>query len=88
MSGFMSQAAGVRGVIGGSSSCRNIRSVRRHARRHGQLTMSDHLAFWRAQSLARQYSRRVHTIGWSLHLRVVLVLIFLAAGLTAGAMFA
>jgi hypothetical protein len=50
--------------------------------------MSDHLAFWRAQNLARQCAREVHTIGWSLHLRIVLVLVFLAAGLTAGAIFA
>jgi hypothetical protein len=87
MQGVTKRAAGVRD-IGVSLSCPNIRSVRRHARRHGQLTLSDHLAFWQAQNLARQCSREMRTIGWSLHLRIVLVLVFLAAGLTAGAVFA
>ena len=88
MRGATKQAAGVRDVVSVSATCPNIRSVRRHARRHGQLTMGDHLAFWRAQNLARQCAREVHTIGWSLHLRIVLVLVFLVAGLTAGAVFA
>jgi hypothetical protein len=69
--------------LGGPSN----RAVRRHARRHGQLTFADQLAFWRAHRFGRQCSRAIPA-GWSAHVRVTLVLVFLAAGLTAGAVFA
>ncbi|MDT7641808.1 MAG: hypothetical protein QOC83_6096, partial [Pseudonocardiales bacterium] len=55
---------------------------------HGQLTFADQLAFWRAHRFGRQCSRDAIPAGWSAHVRVTLVLVFLAAGLTAGAVFA
>jgi hypothetical protein len=74
----------VAAYLGGPSN----RAVRRHARRHGQLTFADQLAFWRAHRFGRQCSRDAIPAGWSAHVRVALVLVFLAAGLTAGAVFA
>jgi len=64
------------------------RAVRRHARRHGQLTLGDQLAYWKAHRFGRQCSRGSVTSGWPAHIRVTLVLLFLVAGLTVGAVFA
>jgi hypothetical protein len=74
----------VAAYLGGPSN----RAVRRHARRHGQLTFADQLAFWRANRFGRQCSRDATPVGWPAHVRVTLVLLFLVAGLTAGAVFA
>jgi len=70
--------------LGGPSN----RAVRRHARRHGQVTLGDQLAYWRAQRFGRQCSRGPGPIGWPAHIRVTLVLLFLVAGLTVGVVFA
>ncbi|HEY0572948.1 MAG TPA: hypothetical protein VGD73_02530 [Pseudonocardia sp.] len=70
-------------LAGGPSN----RAIRRHARRHGQLTLADQVAFWRAHRLGQQWSRGSDAIGWPAHVRV-LVLLFLVAGLTMGAFFA
>jgi hypothetical protein len=63
------------------------RAVRRHARRHGQLTLGDQMAFWKAHRFGRQCSRGPTPSGWPAHIRVTLVLLFLVAGLTVGVVF-
>jgi hypothetical protein len=72
------------GYLGGPSN----RAVRRHARRHGQVTLGDQLAYWKAHRFGRQCSRGPATSGWPAHIRVTLILVFLMAGLTVGVVFA
>jgi hypothetical protein len=75
-------------VMAGYSGGPSNRAVRRHARRHGQLTLGDQLAFWKAHWFGRQCSRGETSNGWPAHIRVTLVLLFLVAGLTVGVVFA
>ncbi|HEY2207250.1 MAG TPA: hypothetical protein VGH99_22555 [Pseudonocardia sp.] len=70
-------------ALGGAAG-RSARRLRRDAHRHGQLTLGDHLAFWRAHRFGRQCSRAVSPVGLPAHLRVTLVLLFLSVGLIVG----
>lgn len=60
-------------------------TVRRHARRHGQPTLGDLVAYWRAQRLGRRCLRGGS--GWPPRLRIVLVLTLLTAGMVVGVFF-
>lgn len=61
--------------------------MRRHARRHGEPTLTDLLAYRRAHRLGRRCLRGAGVRRWSLRLRMCLVLVLLAAGMLVGALF-
>jgi len=64
------------------------RRLRRVARRHGRLSWVDYVAFWRAHWSGRQCCRSRSRGTGMVTLRVVLVIMLLAAGLTAGMLLA
>jgi hypothetical protein len=68
-----------------STSVRAARRSRRDARRMGQLSLADHIAFWRAHRSGRQCYRAASGSAWSVHLRITVVLALLLIGFALSA---
>jgi hypothetical protein len=67
------------------SNARATRRSRRDARRLGQLSLADHIAFWRAHRSGRQCYRAASRSAWPVHVRISVVLALLLIGFVLSA---
>jgi hypothetical protein len=66
-------------------SARATRRSRRDARRLGQLSLADHIAFWRAHRSGRQCYRAAFRSTWPVRVRISVVLALLLIGFALSA---
>jgi len=70
---------------GRAAGARAGRRIRRDPRRFDQLSLADHIAFWRAYHSGRRCYRAATRSAWPAHVRVSVVVVLLMIALTLSA---